>query len=283
MDMYAPGGRGARHGDPRATVPHRGDAAPLDATFRFAVRPCDPPERMTNTLEKRLARAIPSPEVELDFESPWQLLVATILAAQSTDRTINRVTPALFARWPTPQSLAKAPRSEVEDMVKATGFFRNKAKAIQGAAAAIVALHGGEVPRTMEALVELPGVARKTANVVLGCAFGLPSGIVVDTHVGRVARRLALTGEDDPVKVERDLCRVFPRRSWIAVSHRLVLHGRHLCTSKSPACAACPVNEVCPSAAEAPIRSWTARADAEAGTVAASSIRLRRSPPPAEA
>ncbi len=220
-------------------------------------------------LRRRLARAIPRPECELDFASPWQLLVATILSAQSTDRTVNRVTPALFARYATPAALAAAPPGDVEALVKSTGFFRNKAKAIQGASRVLVEQHGGEVPRDLERLVELPGVARKTANVVLGTALGVNSGITVDTHAGRVARRLELSDEQDPVKVERDLCAVFPRRSWADTGHRLVLHGRYVCVARKPRCAACPLNELCPAREADPEGGWTARAAAEAQLVAA--------------
>jgi endonuclease-3 len=213
---------------------------------------------------RRLARAIPEPRVELDHENAWQLLIATILAAQSTDATINRVTPALFAKYPTPAALASAPREDLETLVKATGFFRNKAKAIQAASAKLVADHGGVVPKRIDDLVQLPGVARKTANVVLGIAYGIASGIVVDTHVGRVSRRLELTYADDPVVVEKELVAVFPRRSWVHLSHRLILHGRYVCTAKAPACASCCLNELCASAEAPPGQRWTERADAEA-------------------
>lgn len=212
---------------------------------------------------KRLARAMPDPEVELRFENAWQLLVATILAAQNTDANVNTVTPELFARYPTPDELGKAPQAAVEKLVKSTGFFRNKAKAIREASRMIAEKHGGEVPRTMEELVELPGVARKTANVVLGSAYGIASGFIVDTHVKRVSRRLGLTEQTDPKKIEKDLCALFPQRQWVPMAHRLTLHGRYLCTAKSPDCAACPVNEQCPSAEGDAKGRWTARADAE--------------------
>jgi len=191
------------------------------------------------------------------------LLIATILAAQSTDRTINQVTPALFARYPTPAQLADADSDELEQLVKSTGFFRNKAKAIRAASRAITDHFGGEVPRSLEELVTLPGVARKTANVVLGVAYRIPSGIVVDTHVGRVSVRLGLTQATDPVKVERDLCAIFPQTSWIDMSHRLILHGRYVCLARSPRCAQCPLNEICGSRTAAPERSQSARAALE--------------------
>jgi endonuclease-3 len=212
---------------------------------------------------KRLARAIPEPEVELDFADAWQLLVATILAAQATDVTINKVTPKLFARYPTPAALARAAPSDVEEIVRSTGYYRQKAKAIMAASRAVAEEHGGVVPRTMEALVTLPGVARKTANVVLGSAYGIASGIVVDTHVTRVSQRLGLTTQKDATKIEADLMQLFPRRGWIDVSHRIVLHGRYVCTAKSPDCAACPLNEVCDGAGSPPKGTWTKRADAE--------------------
>jgi endonuclease-3 len=186
--------------------------------------------------------------------------VATILAAQSTDRTINRITPELFRRWPTPEALAKARQDAVEKVVRSSGYFRQKARAIREASQALVAQWGGEVPRKIEQVVTLPGVARKTANVVLGSAHGIASGIVVDTHVTRVATRLGLTKATDPVQIERDLCELFSRRSWIAMSHRLVLHGRYVCVARTPKCGQCPLNEVCPSAMDEPAGAWTARA-----------------------
>jgi endonuclease III len=208
-----------------------------------------PPERAKRAREvrRRLEEAMPAPRVELDFADAWQLLVATILSAQSTDKNVNRVTPELFARYPTPQALADAPQEAVEEVVKSTGFYRNKAKAIRAASRALVDEHGGEVPRTMDEMLELPGVARKTANVVLGSAYGIATGMVVDTHAGRVAKRLELTEHTDPKKVERDLCELFPQESWIDMGHRLVLHGRYVCTARNPACPSCLVADVCPS------------------------------------
>lgn len=219
-------------------------------------------------LLERLGRAIPDPHVELLFESPWQLLVAVILSAQSTDRTVNYVTPELFRRWPTPEALAAAAQEEVELVVKSTGFFRNKAKAIRGASQMLIDRFGGSVPRTLEQLVEVPGVARKTANVVLGAAYGLTSGIVTDTHAMRVAQRLGLTREEAPEKIEADLCRLFPESHWIALSHQLVLHGRHLCTARAPGCSRCALNELCPSRQAPPEAAWPERADAEAEDMA---------------
>jgi endonuclease-3 len=216
-----------------------------------------------NDVKKRLARAIPEPKCELDHANAWQLLVATILSAQSTDKGVNRVTPALFAKYPTPAALAAAPQEDVEVLVKATGFFRNKAKSIREASRRVVEDHGGEVPRTLEELIKLPGVARKTANVVLGTAYRISSGMTIDTHAGRVSRRLGLTKQSDPVKVERDLCELFARTSWIDMGHRFVLHGRYICLAIKPRCAQCPLNEVCPAREHEPEGSWTARADAE--------------------
>ncbi|MEZ5962303.1 MAG: endonuclease III [Planctomycetota bacterium] len=224
----------------------------------------DPVHERARTVASRLARAIPEPRCELDHASPWQLVVATILSAQSTDATVNKVTPALFARFPTPLALAEAEPSEVEALVRATGFFRNKARAIQGAARTLVAEFGGEVPQTLDELTRLPGVARKTANVVLGVAFGLPSGIVVDTHVQRVSERLGLACDKDPVKIERALSELFPRRNWVEVSHRLLLHGRYVCLAKQPRCEQCCLFEVCPSAEGEADGTWTARARATA-------------------
>lgn len=183
---------------------------------------------------------------DLQFESPYQLLVATILSAQSTDKTVNRVTPSLFARWPAPANLAAADAAEVEALIKPTGFFREKTKSIQGAAAALAARHGGEVPPRMEALVELPGVGRKTANVVLGVAFGIP-GFAVDTHVNRLANRLRLTDSKDPIQIEKDVCEVVPADAWTGFSLRLIQHGRHVCDARRPRCEECVLNTLCPS------------------------------------
>jgi endonuclease-3 len=215
-------------------------------------------------LLERFERAIPRPHVELAFGDPWQLLMAVILSAQSTDRRVNLVTPELFRRWPTPQALAKAEPVDVEEVIKSTGFFRNKTKAIRGASAMLVERFGGEVPRSMPELLEVPGVARKTANVVLGSAFGVASGVVTDTHAMRVAGRLALTTHEEPEKIEADLCQLFPVAAWIKLGHRLVLHGRYVCTARAPDCSHCPLNELCPSRLEKPEDTWEARAAREA-------------------
>jgi len=215
-------------------------------------------------VRKRLAVAIPEPRVELDHDDAWQLLVATILAAQATDKKINEITPALFARYPGPKELAEADLAEVEQLVKQSGFYRSKAKRIVGAAKAVTERFGGEVPRTMKRLVSLPGVARKTANVVLGVAFGKSTGIVVDTHVTRLSRKLELSVAEDPVQIEQDLMELFHKRSWIDTSHRLILHGRYVCKARFPRCGRCPLNEIC-SVAEAKkeTRGWKARAEWE--------------------
>lgn len=194
-----------------------------------------------------LAKAVPEPRIELDFKDAWQLIIATILSAQSTDKRVNLVTPVLFEKWPSPAALAAATQEEVEEVVKSTGFFRNKAKAIRNASAMIAERFGGKVPKTIEELIEIPGVGRKTANLVLGGAYGIASGIVIDTHAGRVARRLGLTEEEDPVKVEEELCAAFPQAEWIDLGQRLILHGRYTCVAKKPKCEECALVSVCPS------------------------------------
>ncbi|HKE18163.1 MAG TPA: endonuclease III [Kofleriaceae bacterium] len=195
-----------------------------------------------------LQRTWPKATCELDFRDAYQLTVATILSAQSTDRLINQVTPALFRRYPDPAALAAAEPAELEEMIHSTGFFRQKARSLLGMARTAMEEFGGRIPRTMEEMVRLPGVARKTANVVLGSAYRVASGIVVDTHVRRVAGRLGLTGETDPVKIEIDLMEVVPRERWIDVGHQLIWHGRRICHAQKPECGACPLAPLCPSA-----------------------------------
>jgi endonuclease III len=195
-----------------------------------------------------LAERWPDAYVELDHENAFQLLVATILAAQSTDKMINTITPALFAKYPDASALAAADPIEVEPLIFKSGFYRNKAKAIVGMARALVERHGGNVPTTMEELVELPGVARKTANVVLGNALGKAEGVVVDTHVTRLSQRLGLTRETDPVKIEQDLVRLLPRDEWTKFSNRLIWHGRRICDAKKPDHDNCLLAPLCPSA-----------------------------------
>jgi endonuclease III len=196
-----------------------------------------------------LAGAYPDAHCALDHENPFQLLAATILSAQCTDKRVNMVTPVLFARYPTAAALARADQADVEEIIRSTGFFRNKATNLIAMAGALVDRHGGEVPADMEALVALPGVGRKTANVILGNAFGRNEGIVVDTHVSRLSQRLGLTKESDPVKIESSLVPLFPRERWTMLSHLLIEHGRQVCDAKKPRCGECPIAALCPSAA----------------------------------
>jgi endonuclease III len=197
---------------------------------------------------ERLRRAYPEAKTALDHTNPYQLIVATILSAQTTDVRVNLVTPELFRRYPDALALARAKPSEVEKLIQSTGFFRSKTRSIIGMAQGLVADHGGEVPRTMEALVALPGVGRKTANVVLGNAFGENQGVVVDTHVTRLSQRLGLTRQTEPAKIEPVLMRLFPRESWALLSHLLIFHGRQICVARKPKCPECVLNDICPSA-----------------------------------
>ncbi|WP_392543287.1 endonuclease III [Oryzobacter telluris] len=201
----------------------------------------------------------PYAHCELDFESPLQLLVATVLSAQTTDVMVNSVTPTVFSRWPTAQALAAADREEMEAVLRPTGFFRAKTNSVITLSQAIVERFGGEVPGRLQDLVTLPGVGRKTANVVLGNAFGVP-GITVDTHVGRLARRFAWTDETDPVKAEHAIGALFPRSDWTMLSHVLIFHGRRTCHARKPACGACPVAALCPSYGEGETDPVKARA-----------------------
>ena len=196
----------------------------------------------------RLAELWPDAVVELDHDNAYQLLVATILAAQSTDKLINTVTPRLFASYPDPAALARADQAELESMIFSTGFYRMKARHLIGMARAIAERHGGQVPDTMAGLTDLPGVARKTANVVLGSALGKNEGIVVDTHVTRLAQRLGLSAHTDPVKIEQDLMQLVPRDQWSIFAHRLIWHGRRVCHAKQPDCNHCALAPLCPSA-----------------------------------
>ena len=195
---------------------------------------------------RRLKADYPDVECALMYRSPFQLLIATILSAQCTDQRVNMVTKDLFRKYRKPADFATAPLKDIESAVKSTGFFRNKAKNIKSCSAELVEKHQGKVPQNLEALVELAGVGRKTANVVLGTAFGIPTGVVVDTHVGRLSRRLGLTKQKDPVKVERDLMRVLPKREWINFSHRMIHHGRQICAARKPLCEKCSMNKFCP-------------------------------------
>ncbi|HEU4761061.1 MAG TPA: endonuclease III [Gemmatimonadales bacterium] len=195
-----------------------------------------------------LKNAYPDAHCELDFSNPFQLVCATILSAQCTDVRVNMVTPTLFAQYPDAQALAAARQEDVEEIIRSTGFFRNKAKSLIGMAQAVVAEQGGDIPASMDALVKLPGVGRKTANVVLGNAFAINEGVVVDTHVARVSGRLGLTAHTDPVKIEQDLMRLAPREEWTLLSHLLIFHGRRICIARKPRCRECVLAPLCPSA-----------------------------------
>jgi endonuclease III len=202
-------------------------------------------------VDRVLAQTYPDAGCELDFDGPFELLVVTVLSAQTTDRRVNAVRPTLFAAYPDPKAMAAAPREDLERIVGSLGFFRAKTDALLKLSAALVERYDGEVPARLEDLVTLPGVGRKSANVILGNAFGIP-GITVDTHFGRLSRRLGWTTETDPVKVEHAVGALFPKRDWTMVSHRLIWHGRRVCHSKKPACGACTVARWCPSFGEGP-------------------------------
>jgi endonuclease-3 len=196
---------------------------------------------------KRLRKLYPGAQTSLTYRNPFELLVATILSAQCTDERVNQVTPALFQRYPTADDMAGAKPEELEDMIRSTGFFRNKTKSLLGMSNALVERHGGDVPAKMEELVELPGVGRKTANVVLGNAFGKNIGVVVDTHVARLSGRLGLTTETDAVKIEQDLMQLIPRKDWTLLPHLFIDHGRAVCKAPTPKCEICVLNDICPS------------------------------------
>jgi endonuclease-3 len=202
--------------------------------------------RRARRMGRILAETYPDAHCELDFRTPYQLLVATILSAQCTDARVNMVTPRVFSAYPDPAALAAADRAELEAMIASTGFFRAKAASLQGMAARVVDAYGGEVPGRLADLVTLPGVGRKTANVVLGNAFGVP-GITVDTHFGRLSRRFGWTEQEDPDKVEVEVGALFPKQDWTMLSHRLIWHGRRRCHARKPACGACPLAQLCPS------------------------------------
>uniref|UniRef100_A0AAU2VHE0 Endonuclease III n=1 Tax=Streptomyces sp. NBC_00003 TaxID=2903608 RepID=A0AAU2VHE0_9ACTN len=205
--------------------------------------------RRARRINRELAEVYPYAHPELDFRNPFELLVATVLSAQTTDLRVNQTTPGLFAAYPTPEDLAAANPEEVEAIIRPTGFFRAKTKSIMGLATALRDEFGGEVPGRLEDLVKLPGVGRKTANVVLGNAFGVP-GITVDTHFGRLVRRFKWTEQEDPEKVEAEICAIFPKSEWTMLSHRVVFHGRRICHARRPACGACPIAPLCPSYGE---------------------------------
>jgi endonuclease-3 len=242
----------ARRAPKRAKKAAAGTRASADRSSRprgYQGRRVTPQDRTRAArVVKRLRAAYPDAHCALDHRDAYQLLVATILSAQCTDERVNQVTPELFHRWPTPGSLARAPQEELEDVVRSTGFFRNKAKNLVGMASRLVEAYGGEVPRAMEDLLTLPGVARKTANVVRGVIWGLADGVVVDTHVARISRLLGWTKRTDPVHIERDLMALHPRERWIDLSHLLIHHGRAVCVARRPRCGLCPVRRDCPSA-----------------------------------
>jgi len=210
------------------------------------------PSRVTEIL-KRLDERYPLATCALHHNSAWELLVATILSAQCTDVRVNMVTPVIFAKYPTIEAFAALKPEELEPDIRSTGFFRNKAKSVVGAARKLMSDFGGEVPRTMDELLQIPGVARKTANVVLGTWFKIADGVVVDTHVQRISRRLELTKNADPQKIEQDLMRAIPRSKWIVFAHQIILHGRALCIARKPKCADCPLETLC----HAPDKTWS--------------------------
>ncbi|MEV8566085.1 endonuclease III [Streptomyces sp. NPDC051322] len=205
--------------------------------------------RRARRIDRELAEVYPYAHTELDFENPFELLIATVLSAQTTDLRVNQTTPALFAKYPTPEDMAAADPEELEQILRPTGFFRAKARSALGLSAALRDNFGGAVPGRLEDLVTLPGVGRKTANVVLGNAFGVP-GITVDTHFGRLVRRWKLTAQQDPEKVEAEICALFPKSEWTMLSHRVVFHGRRICHARKPACGACPIAPLCPAYGE---------------------------------
>ncbi|MBQ4616714.1 MAG: endonuclease III [Mailhella sp.] len=202
--------------------------------------------RRAASILELLKKRYPIPETMLDHENPWELMIATVLAAQCTDARVNTVTPELFRRWPGPAEMMSATQEELESVIRPTGFYHNKAKNILGAAHRVMEAFGGEVPRTLAELITIPGVARKTANVVLWGAFGINEGLAVDTHVKRLSFRLGLTKNTDPVKIEQDLMKIFPQEEWGDVNHRLVWFGRDVCDARKPACEACELAELCP-------------------------------------
>jgi endonuclease-3 len=226
-------------------APNKRSKKALGGTGAFAGRPLY--EYAAETL-RRLHALYPDAHCELDHKSPWQLAVATVLSAQCTDKRVNMVTPVLFAAYPTPADLARAPQENVEEIIKSTGFFRNKAKSIIGLANVVVDRFGGQVPSRMSDLVTLPGVGRKTANVVLGNAFRINDGVVVDTHVARLSVRLGLTKETDPIRIEQALMPLFPQDQWTMLSHLLIWHGRRVCDARKPRCGDCTIASICPSA-----------------------------------
>ena len=207
----------------------------------------NPAEQRIGPILDQLNQNYTNPKCALNHQNAYQLLVATILSAQCTDVRVNLVTPAFFLKYPDPKALAKAPREDIEDTIHSTGFFRNKAKSLQAGANVLLEKHQGQVPDSMDALIALPGIGRKTANVILGNAFHIESGIVVDTHVRRLSNRLGLSENSDPDKIEQDLMKIVPKGHWIDFSHQLILHGRQICNARKPKCSQCPLADLCPS------------------------------------
>jgi endonuclease-3 len=203
-------------------------------------------KRHAAQIVRRLKAAYPDARCALHYKTPLQLLIATILSAQCTDTRVNIVTKDLFKKYPDAKAFAAAKLPELERAIQSTGFFRNKAKNIKACCGELVEAHGGQIPRDIDTMVKLPGVGRKTANVVLGTAFGIPSGVVVDTHVGRISKRLGMTRHTDPVKIERDLMGQLPKREWVDFAHRMIHHGRQICLARKPKCEACTLSDVCP-------------------------------------
>jgi endonuclease-3 len=220
-------------------------ASPATAKAKFS-QPTPELKKRTAKIIAQLTKDFPDADCALVHQTPFQLLIATILSAQCTDERVNIVCKDLFRKYKSPADFAKAPIGEIEQDIKSTGFYRNKAKNIKACSASLVELHGGKVPKDLDALVELAGVGRKTANVVLGTAYGIPTGVVVDTHVGRLSLRMGLTEQTDAVKVEQDLMQLVPQDEWIGFSHRLILHGRKTCQARKPDCPHCSVNKLCP-------------------------------------
>lgn len=230
-------------------APTRASKPGQTAAVKRASRPATPAD--AQALYRALRARHPDAHCELVHKNPFELLVATVLSAQSTDVMVNKLTPELFRRWPGPGALSAADPREVEQVLSKVGMFRQKTKNVLGLSKLLGERHAGQVPRTLVELVALPGVGRKTANVVLGVAFGQPEGVVVDTHVQRLSQRLGLTCHVEPLQIEQDLMRAFPQELWDPLSHTLIFHGRRICTARKPACAACPVASVCPSAFQA--------------------------------
>ncbi|HEX5471796.1 MAG TPA: endonuclease III [Lacipirellulaceae bacterium] len=230
----------------RASVSTKAKEVRKPVVHKVAAPPAAELKAQAARVVRRLKADYPDATCALENETPFELLVATILSAQCTDERVNMVTPELFRRWPTAREMADAPIRELEKVIQSTGFFRNKAKNIKAASRDIVEKHGGELPRDMDQMVALAGVGRKTANVVLGTAFGMATGIVVDTHVTRVSRRLGLTKQTDPTKIEKDLMALVPKNEWINFAHRMIHHGRQICNARKPKCPLCSMNTFCP-------------------------------------